>query len=234
MKNTYLFIFTILLFSFNTNAQELIGGQSVGSSNANGMISTTAVVLNDHVEGTPYINEKFTPAMISASENNIFYVRYNAANDEIEVKGDNNVAYALNKYRKDITVELIALKKTYQNFMYMNSDDEPAFGYFTHISVPSANVKILKREVVKFFDEKVQVTGYDTPQNAKYKRLADKYYIKINNKSTAVALPNSKKSVAKLFPEHEKEVLSYIKGEKIKLKDEDSLSKFSTYLNELN
>jgi len=232
MKNTYIFILTILLFSSKTNAQELLGGQSFGS-NTQGIISTTAVVLNENVDGTPYIDEKFAPAKISASENNIFYVRYNAANDEIEVKGSNNVAYALNKYRKDITVDIIALKKTYQNFMYINSDDDPGFGYFVHISEPTANVKILKKEVVKFFDEKVQVTGYDTPQNAKYKRLADKYFIKINDKN-AMLLPSNKKGVAKLFPEHEKEVLSYIKTEKIKFKDELSLSKLSAYLNQLN
>ncbi|MDU8886617.1 hypothetical protein RXV94_10635 [Yeosuana sp. MJ-SS3] len=234
MKNTYVFLIITLLFSSSLNAQELtvIGGHGSGNSGSGQLLSTTPVVLNDRVDGTPYINEKFAPAVISASENNIFYVRYNAVNDEIEVKGERNSAYALNKYRRDITIQLIAQKKTYQNFMYVDSDNNQTFGYFVHLSNPEANIKLLKKEVVKFFDEKVQVTGYDTPQDAKYKRLADKYFIK-KGKENAIVIPNSKKEFAKLFPDHEKEVLAYLKSEKIKLKKEESLTQLFGYLNSL-
>lgn len=235
MKNTYLFLSITLLFSFSVNAQELtvIGGHGSGNSGSGQLLSTTPVVLNDHVDGSPYISEKFSPAIISASENNIFYVRYNAVRDEIEVKGDNNSAYSLNKYRRDITIQLLAQKKTYQNFMYVDSDNTQTFGYFVHVSDPKANIKLLKKEIVKFFDETIQVTGYDTPQDAKFKRLADKYFIKKGNEN-AIVIPSSKKEFAKLFPNHQKEVLAYLKSEKIKLKKEENLSRLFDYLNSLN
>ena len=234
MKNTYLVLIIILSLSFSIHSQELtlIGGHGSGNSGSGQLLSTTPVVLNDRVDGTPYINEKFSPAVISASENNIFYVRYNAVKDEIEVKGEHNSAYALNKYRRDITIQLIAQKKTYQNFMYIDSDNTQTFDYFVHISDPKANIKLLKKEVVKFFDEKVQVTGYDTPQDAKFKRLADKYFIKKGNEN-AIVIPSNKKEFAKLFPKHEQEVFSYLKSERIKLKKEESLSKLFSYLNSL-
>jgi len=234
MKNAYLFLTITLLLSFSINAQELtvIGGHGSGNSGSGQLLSTTPVVLNDRVDGTPYINEKFAPAVISASENNIFYVRYNAVRDDIEVKGEHNSAYSLNKYRRDITIKLLAQKKTYQNFMYVDSDNNQTFGYFVHISDPEANVKLLKKEIIKFFDEKLQVTGYDTPQDAKFKRLADKYFIK-KGKENAVVIPSSKKEFAKLFPEHEKEVLAYLKSEKIKLKKEESLTQLFGFINSL-
>jgi len=234
MKSTSLVLMLFLLLSFSINSQELtlIGGHGSGNSGSGQLLSTTPVVLNDRVDGTPYINEEFSPAVISASENNIFYVRYNAFKDEIEVKGEHNSAYSLNKYRRDITIKLLAQKKTYQNFMYVDSDDNQTFGYFVHISDPEANIKLLKKELVKFFDEKVQVTGYDTPQDAKFKRLADKYFIKKGNEN-AIVIPSSRKEFAKLFPEHEKEVLSYLKSEKIKLKKEESLTQLFSFLNSL-
>ena len=148
------------------------------------------------------------------------------------MKGDNNVAYLLNKYRKDITVELIALNKTYQNFTYIDSDNNSSFGYFVIMTDPNENIKLLKKETIKFVNEKVNVTGYGTARPAQYKRTNDKYFIKIKDQS-AVLLTNNKKEIAKLFPKHENEVLSFIKSEKLKLKSEEDLLKLISFLNSL-
>lgn len=232
MKNTFVFVFISLFVSSSIFAQELLGGHGAGTGISSGLISTTPVVLNERVEGTPYINEKFVPATISASENVIFYVRYNAVNDQIEVKGEDDKAYALNKHRRDIVIQLIANKKTYQSFIYFDSDNNQSFGYFVNLNDRASKVKLLKKERIKFLDEKPQVTGYDTPQPAKYQRLSDQYFMKVDDKN-AVIIPSKKKSFAKLFPKYEDDILSFIKSEKLRLKREEDLSKLISFINTL-
>ena len=90
--------------------------------------------MNENVDGTPYVNEEYLPAKISASEDNTFYVRYNAMRDEFEVKGANNQAYSLNRYRRDIVVEIIPLEKKYQVFGFLDDDENENFGYFVYLT----------------------------------------------------------------------------------------------------
>ncbi|MEZ4803305.1 MAG: hypothetical protein R2797_11080 [Gelidibacter sp.] len=233
MNKTHLFLTLTLLSFFLGNAQELIDGQLNGGNRVNGLISTTPVVLNETVEGSPYINDEFLPAKISASEDNVFYVRYNAIADQFEVKGENNKAYALNKYRRDIVVQLVGVKKTYQVFGYLDENDNENFGYFVIINGKDSNVKLLKKEKKFFIGEKVATTSYDTPKPATYKRANDEYYIKVGE-DAAIEMPTNKKDIAKLFPKQEKNILSFIKENKIKTKKEEDLNMLMEYINQIS
>lgn len=233
MNKAYLVLAVSLLSLSTSFAQELISGQLNGGQRVTGLISTTPIVENSEIEGSPYINDQFTPAKISASEDNIFYVRYNALKDEFEVKGENDIAYALNKYRRDIVVQLIAFKKTYQVFGYLDKNENENFGYFVDLSNTNSDIKLLKKENVTFIKEKFAVTSYDSSQPARYKRGNDEYYIKIND-NNAVELPTNKKDIAKLFPEHENEILDFIKKERIKVKREDDAKSLINFINQLS
>ena len=213
--------------------QELIGGQSIGGNRVNLLIDVSPVVINETVEGSPYINEKFLPATISASEGDVFYVRYNAMNDEFEVKGDNNKAYALNRYRRDIVVEILPLKKIYQVIGYYDEDQNENFGYFLYLSNPNAKTVLFKKEKIIFIDEQKSTTGYDNNKPAKYKRINDKFFIKLKDKKILSELPNKRKNLAKLFPEHEDAVIKYIKQNRIKTSKEEDLIQLVNYINTL-
>ena len=149
MKTSHLFILIFILPIISVfPQQELIGGQAIGGNRFNLLIDVTPVVTNEFVEGSPYINEKFLPAAISASEGDVFYVRYNAVNDEFEVKGEHNKAYALNRYRRDIVIEILPLKKTYQVVGYYDDNQNENFGYFLYASDPNAETVLLKKEKI--------------------------------------------------------------------------------------
>ncbi|MEZ4793551.1 MAG: hypothetical protein R2783_08855 [Gelidibacter sp.] len=212
-------------------SQTLIEG-GLSGTRSSGLISTTPIVLNEYVQGSPYINEDFLPARISVSEDDVFYVRYNAISDQFEVKGENNKSYALNKYRRDIVVQLVGLKKTYQVFGYLDENENENFGYFVIMNDQDSNVKLLKKEKKFFIGEKVATTSYDTPKPATYKRANDEYYIKIGN-DPAVELPTKKKEIAKLFPKKEDKILNFIKEHKIKTKREEDLNRLMSYINQI-
>jgi hypothetical protein len=228
-----LFVILILPIVSAFPQQELIGGQSIGGSRVNLLIDVSPVVLNESVEGTPYINEKFLPATISASDGDVFYVRYNAMNDEFEVKGDKNKAYALNRYRRDIVVEILPLKKTYQVIGFYDEEKNENFGYFLYLSNPKAKTVLFKKEKVIFIDEQKATTGYDNTSPAKYKRINDKFFIRLNDNKILSELPNKKKDIVKLFPEHEDKVLKYIKENRIKTSREEDLIQLINYVNTL-
>lgn len=213
--------------------QELIGGQAIGGNRVNLLLDVSPVVLNESVEGSPYINEKFLPATISASEGDVFYVRYNAMNDEFEVKGENNKAYALNRYRRDIVVEILPLKKTYQVIGYYDDDQNENFGYFLNLSNPNAKTVLYKKEKVIFIDEQKAITGYDNSDPAKYKRVNDKFFIKLKGKNILTELPNKKKNIVNLFPEHKDSISKYIKENRIKTSKEEDLVQLINYINTL-
>ncbi|WP_033957676.1 hypothetical protein [Psychroserpens jangbogonensis] len=213
--------------------QELIGGQSIGGNRVNLLIDVSPVVMNESVEGSPYINEKFLPATISASEGDIFYVRYNAMSDIFEVKGDNNKAYALNRYRRDIVVEMVHLKKIYQVFGYYDDKQNENFGYFLHLSNSTSKTILFKKERIIFIDEQKATSGYDTAKSARYKRLNDKFYIKLGDEKILSELPSNKKAIVKLFPEHQESILKYIKENRIKTSKEKDLIQLIGYINTL-
>lgn len=232
MKKIYLISALFLLPIISIYGQEILAGQLGGTRNA-GLISTTPIVLNEYVEGSPYINEKYLPASVSASEGDVFYVRYNAMRDEFEVKGANNAAYSLNRYRRDIVVEILPLRKQYQVFGYYDENRNENFGYFVYLSNSNANAVLLKKERITFIGEKRAVTSYDTPRSARYKRWEDKFFIKIGEDKIVKEFPRGKKAVAKLFPEHKDEVFQYLKENKIKTSREEGLVQLMTYVNSL-
>jgi len=232
MKKTNLLLILLLLPLISISGQEIIAGQLGGTRNA-GLISTSPIVLNEHVEGTPYINEKYLPASVSASEGDVFYVRYNAMRDEFEVKGANNTAYSLNRYRRDIVVEILPLRKQYQVFGYYDENKNENFGYFVYLSDTNAEAVLLKKERITFIGEKRAVTSYDSHRSARYKRWTDQFFIKIGDDRIVKEFPRRKKAIAKLFPEHKDKVFQYLKENKIKTSREADLVQLMTYINSL-
>lgn len=227
MKNIYLVLAISLFLTQHSYAQGEIGGYNVVKD---GFISVSPTDINDNVKGSQYITDDFVPAKISISKNEVFQIKFNGVLDEIVVKGQDGKPYALNKHLKDIKITLIGSKKAYQMFDYVNENDTRLSGYFLLNATSNSNIKLLKKEKIKFFEEKVATNGYDSNVPAQYKRLKDKFFIKKNDE-LAIEIPTNKKDFAKLFPKRQKEILSFIKKEKIKFKKESDLLKLVNHLN---
>lgn len=234
MKTLNLILIALLLPLISAfPQQELIGGQSIGGSRVNLLIDVSPVVTNETAEGSPYVNEKYLPASISASEGDVFYVRYNAMDDVFEVKGDKNKAYALNRYRRDIVIEILPLKKSYQVHGYYDDHLNENFGYFVYLNNVNSKTILFKKERIIFIDEQKASTGYDSSKPAKFKRINDKYYVKLEGQKNLSELPSNKKALVKLFPNQKDNILKYIKENKIKTSKEGDLVELVNYINTL-
>ncbi len=188
---------------------------------------------NKTVKGSPYINSEFVAAKISINDQLVLAVRYNAISDEFEVKKDDKQVYLLNKSLKDIQLYLLNEKKTYQLIDYVDAEKEGGSimsGYFVHLGNPNNNIKFLKKEQVKFYEEKKATSSYDQTKPAEFKRKSDDYYVKIGD-AKPVKLSSDKKDLAEMFPKQKEEILDYIKSEKLKLNNEDDFTKLSVFIN---
>lgn len=234
MKNKILGLLLTMVVYNALWAQGELGGKQIVND---GFILTTPTEVNFKVEGSPYITEKYMPARISTFDNKIFAVKYDALLDEILVKNEldsESEVYALPKNgRQDIAVTIISQNKTYQIFDYISDENIKASGFFVLLSSPISSIKILKKETIRFYEERLASSGYDKSRPAEYRRLKDSYFIKIGDKP-AVEFSTNKKDFAQLFPTHENKILSFIKTEKINLKEEFDLIKLEHLLNQLN
>ena len=184
------------------------------------------------IKGSKYLNEDFISTKISSMPDQIFGVRYNVYDDQMEFQGIDNTVYSLNKDDDSIKITFTAANESYSIFSYIDDNGRTKKGYFIKLNNDGENL-ILKKHRVVFYEEQASKTGYDAPKPAMYKNMKDRIYIKLANKE-AVLLPTKKKKLVKeLFSENPKIILDFINSNKIKLSNEADLIIFVNYLNTL-
>lgn len=233
MKNAFYTILLCLLTIHASYSQDSPSGYNDQLS-ARGSILTTKKASRSKVKvkGTPYIIEKFLPIKISGQEEKNFQGRYNGYNGDMEVLDVNEgTVFVLNRYLTNYDVMFTGLNKTYRCYKFNSDDGSTINGFFVKLS-ENKGLSLLKKENVKFFKEVKAVSTYDKARDAKYKRGNDQYFIKISD-NNAVEFSTKKKDIAKLFPEHSKNILGYIKSNKLNTKIEADLINLVTYISGL-
>jgi len=213
--------------SFSTFAQDA-ARQNITSP---GMIY--AFDMNDNsIKGTPYVVNEFMPGKISIDkQSKIYSLRYNAFNDVIEVKKDNGDLNALNKELVDVTITFTKDNKSYRVYNYIDPDTNNNMnGYFV-VATDGAKPLLVKERIV-FIEKQQAKSSYDKTKPAQYKRKDDLFFT-LNNDGVAIELPSKKKDLAKAFPKHSKDILSFIKANKIKTSKQADLVKLLNYINTL-
>jgi len=185
-----------------------------------------------NVKGSPYINPKFLPVRVDKLDGKQLFARYNAFNDEIEIKKENStINFVLNKKSKFSKIEFLSSKIIFESHNYIENGKNKR-GYLAQLNTKGRSL-LLKKQSISFIDAKPSKTGYDQGTPAQFKKAKDKYFIKIDN-GNPVELPKNKKDIARLFPKHEKGILTFIKKQSISTKKETDLIKLFNYINTLD
>ena len=135
----------------------------------------------------------------------------------------------MNKEERSRKITFLDSNDVYSMFDFKSDDGDTRSGYFTALSA-DGDYQLLKKNKVIFIEEKVSATGYDAPKPAMYKKTKDRHYIIING-APAVLVDTNKKRFVTLFKGQEKDALSFIKKNKIKLSNDTDLIKFVNFLN---
>lgn len=221
MKFTQLLIIPAVLVSGMALAQTNV---NVNSGRIDYIYNKKAV--SESATGSQYYIEAFSPARIEGS-NEISSVRYNAYNDELEVKVNEDIKILQPKENQVIT--LTNGKAAYEYVQYVNEDKNTNQNYLVIVS-NQPKVKIYKREKITLEPEKHPTGGYQKYKAPAYKKEDAEYYIKMND-GQATWFKNKSKDVARLVPGKENEIKEYIKKNKIDVSEDAGLNRLGQYLN---
>jgi hypothetical protein len=178
-------------------------------------------------EGSPFQNEKFVGGQVFTSEKKYTAVplRYNIFNDQMEFR-QNDLTYAL--YPGDRILKVILGDETYVVEKY-EIRGKMDYGYMTRLD--SGKLTILAKKVVRFTDKQEAGALESANKPAKFTRAADIYYYKIG--SDEIMKAGTLKNFIESLPDHQPEVTSYAKKEKLSTRNADDLKKLAAYYNGL-
>lgn len=181
-----------------------------------------------NIDGSPFLNDEFIEGSVFTTSKTQYVgvpLRYNIYNDQIEFRLGEAPAQAL---AAPETVEMVQ------------------FGDFMFEYIPYTNAKKIKRG---FFivEEKGNATLYSKPQvifeNAKepaayqdavparFIRRPDEYYIRVGKEAAVPII--KKKDLEEVFPDHKEEISGFIKKNKVKPNNPESLKELVQFYNSL-
>jgi|GEM_PF-794569 len=178
------------------------------------------------LKGSPYISEDFIATKV---EDSIYLMRYNAYADvfeQYETVGGHVVPFAASSGAK---FEVPSLKKTYQ-FLNYKEKNTVKQGYLV-LLYESDDLKLYKKEKINFNRGKAPRTSYDRAFPDEFERQRDVFYYQINQ-SGIVELPRKKSQFLNLFDERKGEINSFMKENKISLREENDLIRLFRFINQ--
>lgn len=188
----------------------------------------TLLTEND-IEGSPYLNDDFIKGTIYTTSQTKFVdvpLRYNIYNEQIEFKSGDGSIQALAPPEIVEKIELGSYILVYVPFKMSRSIRR---GFFRVIE-PGDKAVLLARSQVLFEDAK-KPAAYQDVEPPKFIRKTDDYYIRIGKEPAM--LISRKVDLEEAFQDHQKEVRSFIKKNKVKPNKPERMAELVQYYNSL-
>lgn len=237
---TYLFILAIaIMFGSTSNAQEFknygtplnIGDKNYTAPFFNSLNQRSeykqGVVNEKKVDGSPYINEEFTPSEIVGIPYN-FNMRYNAYADEVEVEKAKGEIYALKKDNEFKTILIDKGKYKLQLVNYWISSKKEVYGYLVEL-ITTKGIGLYRRDKMNLIAGKEAITSFDIAVAPKLVRSKDRYYLK-QKENNIIEFPENKKQLIQLFPSFQKEISNFINEKDSNFKSEEDVIKLIEFI----
>lgn len=176
--------------------------------------------------GSMFISEQYLPAKASNNNGTTLLLRYNAYSDLFEVSNPQEQSVKVLPKQPNVIVTFSQNNESYVYETYKTEKGETVTGYLNIIS-DNPKVKIYKRERIYLQQGSVPANSYQTAKAPAYKKAADEYYVKVADGEATFF--DDKKDYAKLIPGKSKEVLEFIKTNKINVENATDLQKLAEY-----
>lgn len=245
MKNllNVLFVFGTITVGFSQYSGQASSNMSAGGGDgATGQIYDLMGPISErnkkseenyaNFQGSPYISDKFLPTtMYYGDENmgNIFY-RYNALNEEIEIKKSNLEQDAIQSLSRDKKISIMTDGKKMSFKTFTTSKNKTLNGYLTSI-IDGKTYFLYKRNYVKFTEGKPAANSFVKAVPSRFSQFTEYYFQKDGvNRMDEIKLKNSQ--LLKLIDEPKKsELKQFLKENELNIKNEQDLIKVFDYLN---
>ena len=176
--------------------------------------------------GSMFTSDQYMPAKASNNPGTTLLLRYNAYADLFEMSNPQEQTVKVFPKQPNVTITFSQNAESYTLDTYKTEKGETITGYLNIIS-DNPKIKIYKRERVYLQQGSVPANSYQTAKAPAYKRAADEFYVKVGDGEATFF--DDKKDYAKLVPGKSKEVLEFIKSNKINLENATDLQKLAEY-----
>jgi len=232
MKNKIIFLFLLVILSQIVNAQEYQLREAFDFYRNNKMVSgewDSDMLTEKDIKGSPYLTDDFINGTIYTVQKQKYVdipVRYNIFNDQIEFKTESGEIQAMATPEIVEKVEFGKYKMDYIPFSYSKKLKK---GFFIVLLEDEKASLFLRKNMA--FKKAEEPAPYKEAQPPKFVKNPDDYFIRIRMEEAKVV--NSKKDLVEIFPDHKKDVEGFIKKNKTKINDPESLAELVEYYNSL-
>ncbi len=187
-----------------------------------------SVFTDPDIEGSPYLNDDFIEGSVYTNSKTQYEgvpLRYNIYSDEIEFRSDNGQVMVLAAPEVLGKVEFGDYQFEYIFYQILNKSRR---GYFAVLEKGKAS--LYSRSQINFTEAK-KPAAYQDAQSAKFTKMAEIYFVSVDKEA---AKPVSKpKSLQEVFPDHKTEIAAFIKKNRVKTNNPESLKELVRYYNSL-
>lgn len=232
MKRWYFLLLISCMMPLTSRAQseyeirqaiDLFNSNSIAKGDSKSMLSES------DIEGSPYLNDEFIEGTVFTTSKTQYIgvpLRYNIYSDQIEFKAGDGPVQALAAPEIVEKVQFGEYKIVYIPFAISKKIRR---GFFREIESGDKAVLLARSQVL--FEDAKKPAAYQEAEPPKFVRKPDDYYIRVGKEPAR--LISRKKDLEEVFPDHKKEVNSFIKENKVKPNKPERLTKLIQYYNSL-
>jgi hypothetical protein len=228
---TLFFVFQALFLNSQAGTSVMSGGAQQAMIDFGNKTYRKSQPLN--VQGSHYFDKDFKTTKLEyfgKQLNDIGYMRYNAFRDEIEMADTQNQAETDVILLKSPDVIPLINGERFEYLPYKLDSGNAFIGYLINIYDGQKNKLYLKRKKT-FMEAKIARTSLENSFPPRYVESIELYVS--SNGDTPFKLKQSKKVIIKFFNANSDKVKKYIKSEKLKLSELNSIIKIFEFAENL-
>lgn len=186
----------------------------------------------DKFQGSPYTSNTFTPTILKYNDEvvgNIYY-RYNALNEEIEIKKTSSEDEPYKALVKDKEISLLINAKPLSFKTFVTEKKETINGYLTLLQKGNT-YDLYQRTLVKFTEGQPAQNSFVAAVPSRFTKFTE-YYFQKDGVNRIDQIPQKNKKLLKLIDASKREDLKiFLKENNLNIKNEQDLIKVFDYLN---
>ena len=231
MKKNWVIVTIMLLFVEFVSAQsnyELRQAMDLFKTNKLLREGNLGLLTENDIKGSPYLEDDFIKGSVYTTSKTCYadvLLRYNIYNDQLEFKTDDNTVQALATPEIIEKVEFGKYKMVYIPFSVSKKIRR---GFF--IALEEGKSSLYKKPKI-MFKQPTEPGPYKEAEPAKFEKGVDEYYIRVGNSQAKLA--GKKNDLPEIFPDHEKQIETFIKKHKVKPNKPETLKELVHYYNSL-
>ena len=229
-------------FTFSQYAGQVAAGSSYNAASS-ALVNSVIGDMNDQYarlskrtgidqfSGSPYTNDEFISAPVFYNEEGMgsFYYRYNAYNEEIELKKTKLAEEKVSSLVKDKAIKIMINGKPMGFSTFIDKKGNTTNGYLTTL-LNGKKVNLYRRDNVKFTEGQKAQNSFVKAVPNRFTHFIE-YYYQMDGVNRIDEIPLKENKLLKLFKEPLRaKIKTYIKDNNIDIKEEADLVKLFEYI----